>query len=109
MEDELLETIEGILTLSNNHYTEKEYETWKMVISYIFYSGTSGQIPKTDMEKQFARWDFERGIERMQKILEVLPPEVLGEDVKWDRVCFGFLTPQQKKNLQKYYDEYKQK
>ncbi len=108
MDEILLEEVEHILILSNNYYTEEEYETWKMALSYIFYSGTSGHIPKTEMEKRFAAVDFERGIEHMKKVLERLPPEVLGEDVKWDRVCFGFLTPLQKENLQKYYDERKQ-
>ncbi len=108
MENELMSLVECILIMSNNHYTESTYEGWKTVVSLLFYSGTVGNLPKSEMERQFAKWDFERGIERMQKILEKLPPEILGEDVKWDRVCFGYLTAEQKANLQKYYDEHKQ-
>ncbi len=106
-DEELLENIEYILDLSSGDCTERDYRIWKRVLLQVFFDGDTKGIPET--ENRYAPWDFEGGIGIMKKVLDRLPPDVLGEDVKWDKVCYGFLTRQQKRNLQKYYDEHRKK
>ncbi len=107
MEQDLRETIFLILTLSEEEDTEKtKSRYWEAASLFAFYRA-EGRCPFTAEERERGWAHLQRGLEQVRNVLKELPPSVLGEKVDWEKVCRGELTPEQKKNLQAYYNSNK--
>ncbi len=89
-----------ILAFSELHPAEEEYESWKEAVFDAVYA---------DDDQSLSKEDYPLFVARDKKVLRYMPREVLGENVDWERVCLGYLTPKQKRSAKKYYKEIKTK
>ncbi len=97
-----LEWIVNIINIqAPNRTTEEIVQGYARLLCY----GEEDRYPQTREGAVLAYTDVLHIIERCKQALRKLPKEVLGEDVEWGKVCFGYLTAEQKENLRKYCEE----
>ncbi len=79
---------------------EEKYEEWKAsVCDEVFLEGGS----RAERQKEVDLF-----VERHTSLFsQYLPDWVFGRDANWERVCFGYLTPAQKENLERYIEDIK--